>query len=607
MKISMNKKYYFGAAVLVPAVLLLSGYLLKTSSTDSELSGPTYMVKKSPLTISFVESGTIKARDQIILKNEVEGRTSITYVVSEGSRVKKGDLLIELDVSTLEDQKIDQEISVQNAEAEYISKKENLAVVENQAQSDMELAELTLDFAKQDLEKYVKGDFQNELDKADATITLNKEKLERAKDTLMWSEKLAQEKFISNTELQGDRLAKDEAEMNVQIAEKDKELLNEYTYKRTLAQKVSDVNQAEMALERTKRKAHADVIQAQAELKAKESEFGRQKDKLAKVEEQISKTKIFAPDDGLVIYASSAKNTGGWRGSNSEPLDVGREVSEREELIYLPTGQSSDAEIMVHESYLKKIRLGMPTMITVDALPGKTFYGTIESIAPLPDARSMWMNPDLKLYTTKVKIDGEDAQLRSGMGCQADIIVEQQKQALYVPLQAVIRVGQEPTVFVRNGKTFEPRTVKVGLDNNKVIHIVEGLKDRDVVMLNPPLKSAAIYTKTESEYGDGMQQKIDDGLKNVAAQPAIPAVMQGNTDNKKGTDNIQGAGRKHRDKSKSDTAGGEVSKNDTDKAEQMRKRFENATPEQLAEMKKKFEAMSPEEKEKIKKQFESGN
>jgi HlyD family secretion protein len=586
MKI-LNTKYTIVAAVIIIAVLFLFGYIL-TTNNEASSDVPTYTVKKGPLTISFVESGTIKARDQIILKNEVEGKTLITSVVPEGTRVKKGDLLIELDVSELEDKKIDREIAVQNAEAAFVSAKENLAIVENQAKSDVDLAILTLDFAKQDLEKYVKGDYLNELHQKEAKITLSKEKYERAKDTLLWSEKLAEENFISNTELQGDKLAKDEAEMNVQIAEMDKKLLEEYTYKRQVAKLQSDVNQAEMDLERTKRKAHANVIQAQAELKAKESEYGRQKDKLDKIVTQISKTKIYAPDDGLVIYASSAKNTGGWRGSNSEPLDVGREVYEREELIYLPTGNKSDAEIMVHESYLKKISVGMPTLITVDALQGKKYYGTIQQIAPLPDARSMWMNPDLKLYTTKVSIDSEDIALRSGMSCQAEIIVEQHKEAIYVPLQAVIRVGNEPTVYVKNGKNFVPRTVKLGLDNNKVIHILEGLNDGDVVQLNPPLKAATVYTKTESELGDGMQEKITNGLKKAEA----------NNNTAKEDANAAPAAA-----TKEDAA--------AKKRERMLKKFQNMTPEQIEEMKKKYESMTPEErekeKEKMKKAFEDGN
>ncbi|MGB8226374.1 MAG: HlyD family efflux transporter periplasmic adaptor subunit [Sedimentisphaerales bacterium] len=567
----MTKKkiYLVSAAAVIALVLLVSWQLLK-SKGGTELNGPTYEVKSGPLTISFVESGTIKARDQIILKNEVEGRTSITYVISEGTRVKKGDLLIELDVSTLEDQKIDREISVQNTEAAYISAKENLAVVENQAKSDVDMAKLTLDFANQDLEKYLQGEHPYELDKANADITLAEEELTRAKETLRWSKQLYGEKYISQTELQADEIAEKKKALDTELAKKSKDLLTDYTYKRNLAKLQSDVNQAEMAMERTQRKANADVIQAQAELKAKESEFERQKDKLAKVEDQIKKTKIYAPADGLVIYATSARS-GGFR-SSVEPLDVGREVQEREELIYLPTGNASNAEVMVHESNLKKIAAGMPAIVTVDALQGKTYYGTIESVAPLPDARSMWMNPDLKVYTTKIAIDGNDPSLRTGMSCQAEIIVQQHKDAVYVPLQTVIRVGAEPTVYVKTGNSSQPRQIKVGLDNNKVIHVLEGLKKGEIVLLNPPLKSAAVYSQAQSDpekYGnDGLQEKINNGLKNVETN-RIPAAEPNQQTNIKLPD-----------------------------AEKMKKQFENMTPEQREEMKKKFEQMTPEEREK---------
>jgi len=115
---------------------------------------PTFTVKRGPLTISVVESGTIKPRDQHIIKNEVEGRTSIITLVREGTRVKKGDILVELDASSLQDNKINQEISVQNTEAAYINAQENLAIVSSQAASDVNQAELNLEFARQDLQKY---------------------------------------------------------------------------------------------------------------------------------------------------------------------------------------------------------------------------------------------------------------------------------------------------------------------------------------------------------------------------------------------------------------------------------------------------------------------
>jgi HlyD family secretion protein len=565
----MAKKqiYLASAAAGIIVIALVSWQLLK-SKDGTEINGPTYEVKSGPLTISFAESGAIKARDQVIIKNEVEGKTSITSIVPEGNRVKKGDLLIELDVSTLEDQRIDKEIAVQNGEAAFIGAKESLAVVENQAKSDVDLATLTLDFAKQDLEKYIKGEHPSELLKANTDITLAEEELTKAEDYLNWSEKLFKENYIAETEYKGDKLTKKKSELNVEIAKNSKDLLTDYTYKRNLAKLESDVNQADMALERAKRKANADVIQSQAELKAKESEFGRQKDKLVKTQDQIKKTKIYAPADGLVIYASSAKSGHDAR----EPLDVGSEVQEREELFYLPTGNSSKAETMVHESHLKKITKGLPAVITVDALQGKTYFGTVDSIAPLPDARSMWMNPDLKVYTTEVNIDGNDPALRTGMSCQVEVIIKKYDDAVFVPLQAVTKIGNEFNVYVKTGKTFTPRKVSIGLDNNKFIHIVEGLKNGDIILLNPPFKSANENSQSRGvsdqngENKDGMQDKIAEGLKNMETKQRSPEANQPAA----------------------------VAPN----AEKAKKRFENMTPEQREEMKKKFESMTPEERAK---------
>ena len=576
-KLFKNKKNIFIFSVIIILSVIFSLKLILRKSDTAELDGPTYEVKRGPLTISFVESGTIKAKEQIIIKNEVEGKTSIISLIPEGTRVKKGDLLVELDASSLEDQKIDQEIRVQNAEASYISSKENLAVAENQAKSDVELAELTLEFAQQDLEKYIQGEYPYELDKAEAEITLAEEELTRAREALKWSQQLYDEKYISQTELQADQIAEKKKALDVQLAKESKDLLTDYTYKRNLDRLKSDVAQAEMAQARTECKAKADVIQAQANLKAKEAEYQRQKDKLNKNECQIEKTKIYAPADGLVIYATSAKS-GGFR-RTVEPLEQGQEVREREELIHLPTGNLSKAEITIHECNLEKIRIGLPAIITVDALPGKTFYGTVEHIAPLPDAQSRFMNPDLKVYNSEIYIEGSNDTLRTGMSCQAEIVVQQYQDAIYVPLQAVIRVGSEPTVYIA-GKSFEPRKVKVGLDNNKMIHILEGLDEGEVVLLNPPLKSAAAHSensfdipdKTSIENINKQYQQITERLKKVGREKPVEERRQ-------------------------------PSDSELPRRQGKKQLFENIDPKKREMLRKQFQEMSPEERRELRQKY----
>ncbi|MBE0534193.1 MAG: HlyD family efflux transporter periplasmic adaptor subunit [Phycisphaerae bacterium] len=486
--------------VAAVAVLIVAGTAFKLAATDdnSLADAPTFTVEQGPLTIGISESGTIKARDQEIIKSQVEGTTTILWVIPEGSHVQKGDMLVELDASTLNDRRIDQQTVTQNAETAFIAARETLAVGRNQAQADVELAQLTLDFARLDLEKYTasKGEYETQRTEAEASIRLAQEELLRAEEKLKWSKKLAAEKYISSTELQTDELAWNKATLNVKLAQNRLELLNEFTYKRQLAQLNSDVSQAEMALERIRRSSAAKVIQLEAELRATESKLQREKTRLAKIEDQIQKAVIKAPAAGMVVYATSAK--GSWRG-NQAPLEEGQTVYERTELIYLPTSDSVKAEIKVHESSMEKVKVGLPVVVTVDALQGKTFMGRVAKIALLPDAASMWMNPDLKIYATEIFLDGDSTGLRTGMSCRAEIIVDRYDNVTFIPVQAVVRIGKQPTVYVRQGNKFVDRQVVIGLDNNRMVHIKSGLQPGEVVLLTPPLAAAEVRQAEKAE------------------------------------------------------------------------------------------------------------
>lgn len=482
----------FGAFLLAGIALLrLDG------SAGDDAKMPIYTVVRGPLTISVTESGTIKPREQRILKSEVEGSTTILFLIPEGTRVEKGQLLVELDSSKHEDEKIEQEIRVQNAESAFIRAREDLAVVQNQAKSDVEKAELAYKFAEEDLKNYEQGEFPKQLKEAESRITIATQELQREKERLRWSEILHGEKYISETELEADQLAVTKSELDADLARTNRDLLVDFTYKRDLDKLKSNVNQTEMALERTKRKASADILQAQAEHHAKEAEFKRQESKLEKTLEQIAKTRIHAPASGLVVYATSAK---GSRRGNVEPLDEGQQVRERQELIYLPTAELVRADVKIHESNVNKVTLGMPVRVTVDALAGKSFVGKVVKIAPLPDAQSMHMNPDLKVFNVEIHINGNGRQLRTGMSCRAEILIERYKDVVSVPIQAVVRVGNQPTVYVTKSREAEERPVEIGLDNNIMVHVVNGLSAGERVLLTPPLASGTVQEEEADEW-----------------------------------------------------------------------------------------------------------
>jgi len=565
-------------AGIAAAVLFVAFGVARCARDDggSGSDGPFFATVKGPLTISVTESGTVKPSEQEIIKCELEGRTTILYLIPEGTRVKKGELLVELDASKLEDSKVDQDIRVQNAKAAFIQSRENLEVVKNQAQSDIDKAELTLRFAKEDLEQYREGLFPNELKEQEARIVLAKEELQRAQEQVKWSKVLFGEKYLAESELQADELAAKKAALDVDLATNKLTLLKEFTYKRNVAQLESDVKQAEMALERTKRKASANVVQAETDLRAKESEFKRQNEKFKKIKDQISKARITAPRDGLVVYATSTQFR--WRG-NSEPLDEGQEVRERQELIHLPTASTFKAEVKVHESNLDKIRLGLPVRITVDAIPGREFVGRVSFVAPLPDPTSMFMNPDLKVYNMEITIRGGGDVLRTGMSCNADIIVEHYDSALYIPVQAVTRIGGRPTAFVRKRSGTEPRSVEIGLDNNSMVLVLGGLEEGEEVLLTPPLDVEGVVLGAQSKPLAPELMPAAEPSK-VGPSPSPASAGSRRSDKQRTPDAVPGEPGVPGERRKAPERSGKMT---SEQRRKMRERFEKMTPEQREE------------------------
>jgi HlyD family secretion protein len=475
-----------GAAV---ALIILGGTALWLQPPFDEGGAPgqdvRVAVERGALTISVLTDGTIKPSDQVVISNTMEGRTTILSLVDEGTMVQKGDLLIELDASALEERLVEQQIRVQNDEAAYIQGRENLAVVKNQAQSDVEQAQLALEFAHVDLEKYEQGEYPAEVDEAHARIAVSQEELRRAEERHEWSKVLFEEKFLSQTELQADALAAQKARLDLDLSRGKLELLREYDYPRRIKELRAEVKRTSMALERIKRKAASDVVQAEANLKAKEAVLEQSRTRLEKIKTEIGKTRIRAPQEGMVVYATSTQAS--WRG-NVEPLDEGQEVRERQELIYLPSSKAKAVETKIHESDLQQVQVGQRAMVRVDALPQETFTGAVTSIGVLPDATSAWLNPDLKLFSVDISLEREHDQLRSGMNCAVEIIHSELEDVLYVPLQAVVMEHGHAYVYKTDpdGRAVR-KPVQIGAANAHHVQILEGVKENELVLLNPPL------------------------------------------------------------------------------------------------------------------------
>ena len=73
------------------------------------------------------------------------------------------------------------------------------------------------------------------------------------------------------------------------------------------------------------------------------------------------------------------------------------------------------------------------------------------------------------------------------MTCRVEIIIEEYDDILYIPIQSVVRVKNGHVVYLMGTDGLEKREVKIGMDNDRMIRIVNGLSEGEKVLLTPPL------------------------------------------------------------------------------------------------------------------------
>ncbi|MFB0525094.1 MAG: efflux RND transporter periplasmic adaptor subunit, partial [Phycisphaerae bacterium] len=254
------------------------------------------------------------------------------------------------------------------------------------------------------------------------------------------------------------------------------------------------------------------MAQAQARLSKAEEDVVESREDVQRRRKQVAACTIRAPAPGLVVYSSSedfymGRGRGGG-GSSSSNIDEGETVYERQKIITLPDTSEMIAEIAVHESSVDMVRPGQRANIVIDAFPDKIFQGEVLKIATLPDPRRGFMNPDLKVYTTQVSIEGTHDFLKPGMSAKVGILVEQLRDVLIVPIQVVANRAGRKVCYVATPEGPQEREVQTGAFNDTFVQIIDGLQAGDEVLLNPPrVTEASSEQRLPEEQREPLQDK----------------------------------------------------------------------------------------------------
>jgi HlyD family secretion protein len=435
-------------------------------------------VRRGPLHVAVTASGNLKAAETVRMTSGVEGRTTILMLVPEGSPVEEGEIVCELDASALVEQRIQQTIAVGRAEAALVKASQARAIQESQNKSDLDKAERALGFSRQDLEMFLEGERALELEKSQQAIDLAREEAQRAQSRLSWSQALNGKGFLTALELETDRISEHRAAVLLQQATRERELLERYRLPRRESELRAALDEAQLERERVQLQAAARLVDFDSDVRASRASLELERERLTRLEAQIEMAKLRAPSAGYVVYAQ--------RDNDEPPIGPGVEVREREEILAIPSSDGMTAEVKLHESVLKQVRVGQACRITVDALPGDELAGKVAFVAMLPDQNSRWSNPNLRLYRCEVAVTSANEGMRPGMSCSVEISVEDLADAVYVPVQAVFRAGTRNLSFVATEDGVEPREVRVGHYTELWVQVLEGLSEGETVLLQPP-------------------------------------------------------------------------------------------------------------------------
>ncbi len=447
----------------------------------------------------------MQSRDKVVITSELEGHNTVIWVIDEGITVQPGDLLLEFDSSDLVEKRNEQEITVANTEANLIITCEKLGITEGDCEASLIDCEIAKMLAKMALEKYREGDYPQQVRQYEADIALANEEVKRAAERMEWSQKLASAGFLTRTELQADELALQRKKLDLEMAQTRMNVLTNFSVLQQRATLESTLRKTERAMVRTTWQNKATLRQVESELRARTRERDRSTNRLAELNVQIEKSKIYAPTNGMVLYASTVRISR--RQWWVKPLAVGAIAVERKELIYIPLESGMVVEVMIPEASLNKIENGMPANVKIDAFPGRVFTGKLVKIGILPDGQSSQLNPDLKLYKCEIECDFKEVAIRPGMSCEVELVKESHDMVLYVPVQCVVRVDGVPRVYVKDDGEWVPRIVRVGMDNNRMIHILEGIKVGDQVMLAPPVKERRNEVEEQAPVKNGSDKR----------------------------------------------------------------------------------------------------
>ncbi len=495
------------ALVLLAGAGLGSYYWVNGGQGQAD-QGLTAQVQRGELLVTISEKGEIEAAESEVIRNELPWSATIVYIVENGTPVEAGDRVVEFECEKLETEIEEERLAVDSAKESLLRAERSLELKEKELDNKLANSRQSVEDAKADLERYLKGQFPIQLTEHEQEIAIAERARRLAEEKLNFKLKINEDPKLgqpySENDLKAEKLAVDRLKLSEQRAKSKLEMLKKYDHPRERQRYQANVRSAELALERDQLEHDAQLSIARTELKYKEKNLRDRTEKLSELETYKNEHLVVeATRDGYVDY----RQDGPWW--QWIQLKVGTEVRRKHQIMIIPDISSLQIETQVFEAMIERLKskmeenpeVGVKAFVRLEARPGEVLSGHVKWVAPQPKSQDRRRNPGVKVFRVLIELEGEPGKmgLTTNMSCSVEIVLDMLDNALHVPVAAVFAENQDYFVYkIVDGQPVKTY-VEVGGSNEKRVQIVSGLAEGDQVRLTPPEEDSSQEKNPASE------------------------------------------------------------------------------------------------------------
>ena len=199
-----------------------------------------------------------------------------------------------------------------------------------------------------------------------------------------------------------------------------------------------------------------------SELKASESSYIKAKYENDNALIQLSKLKISAPFDGIIV--------------DLPYYTPGIKVETNQKMVQIMDYRKLYMDVNLPGKELNRVKINQPVRVMNYSMPDDTLKGKITQVSPAID-------PDTRSFKASLDIDNLAWLLRPGMFVKAEIIVASKDSAIVIPKDIITSSRDGKTVYVVDRGAARRRIISTGLENPESVEVTEGLKKDERLVL----------------------------------------------------------------------------------------------------------------------------